>query len=118
MKLIGLACAALVLFASSLAAQTVTRTLAWDQPGVVLTDVGGLTYTLVVDTAAPVILVPACLQPATVVQCTAPISLTAAPHTLTLTVTNAFGSIAAPPLVGVPPGLPANVKVKVTVTVP
>ena len=98
-------------------AQTVTRRLAWDQPGATLADLPGLAYTLVIDAAAPIVLTPTCTF-ATVLSCVSPITLTQAPHTLTLTVTNAFGSATAPPLNGVAPIPSVNVKVVVTVTVP
>ena|SRR3989442_284578 len=98
-------------------AQTVTRRLAWDQPGATLADLPGLGYTLVIDAAAPIVLTPTCTF-ATVLSCVAPITLTQAPHTLTLTVTNAFGSATSPPLNGVAPLPTVNVKVVVTVTVP
>src|SRR5712664_1511939 len=83
-------------------AQTVTRRLAWDQPGATLADLPGLAYTLVIDAAAPVVLTPTCTF-ATVLSCVSPITLTQAPHTLTLTVTNAFGSASSPPIHGVAP---------------
>lgn len=106
----------LALVAQTGHAQTVSRTLAWDQPSATLADVPSLAYTLQIDSATPTVLAPTCTF-ASVLSCTAPIALTAAPHTLTLTVVGPFGQAAAT-LAGVPPVLPANMKVKVTVTVP
>jgi hypothetical protein len=111
------ALALLVAFAPSAHAQTVTDRVAWDQPGATLADLPLLVYTLKVDALPPIILVPTCTF-TTVLSCTAPITLTPAPHTLTLTVSNGFGSASSAPLTGATPLPGVNVKVIITVTVP
>lgn len=113
---IALAAVLWILFASPLVAQTVTRTLNWNQPNATLAEVQALVYTSQVDSLTPVILKPSCLA-GTPVTCTAPIVFTSGPHTITLTATNAFGS-ASVSLTGAPPNSPVAISITISVTVP
>lgn len=105
-----------LLAAVSAQAQTVTRTLNWNQPNATLAEVQGYTYTTQVDAAPPVITKPSCVA-GTPVTCTAPITFASGPHTITLTAINAFGQ-ASVSLSGAPPSAPVSVTVTISVTVP
>lgn len=107
--------ALLCLCAETVSAQTITRTLRWQQAAP-LADVQGYGYTLQVDAGTPVILTATCLA-GVPVTCSAPVSFIAGPHTLLLTVTNGFGTASAT-LTGVPPTIPASVTISITMTIP
>ena len=106
----------LLLSVVSASAQTVTRTLNWNQPNATLAEVQGYTYTTQVDAAPPVITKPSCVA-GTPVTCTAPITFASGPHTITLTAINAFGQASAS-LSGAPPSTPISVTVTIAVTIP
>lgn len=111
---------ALVLVPSLLSAQTIARTLSWQQPGDTLANIQAYTYTAQVDTATATILTPNCVSgiPATnPVTCSAPIVFVAGAHTITLTAINGFGSATAS-LSGAPPSGPVSMTVVVKVTIP
>lgn len=103
------------LCAETVSAQTITRTLRWQQAAP-LTDVQGYAYTLQVDAGTPVILTATCLA-GVPVTCSAPVSFLAGPHTLVLTVSNGFGTANAT-LVGAPPTPPATISISITMTIP
>ena len=109
-----------ILMAAAAEAQTITRTLSWQQPGDTLANIQSYTYTAQVDAAAAVFLVTACVSgiPATnPVTCSAPIVFAAGAHTITLTAINGFGS-AVSTISGAPPSGPLSMTVVVKVTIP
>lgn len=102
-------------------AQTVTSKLQWNQPlttGQTFADVQAYVYTLQIDTQAPAVVTATCVAGPPIV-CTTPLGpfVTSGTHTLTLTVSNGFGSLSSA-LTGAPPQAPASAKVVITVTVP
>jgi hypothetical protein len=97
-------------------AQTISRTMRWGQPNTTLAEVQALVYTSQVDNAPAVLVTPTCVA-GTPVTCSAPITFTSGPHTITLTASNAFGSTSAS-ITGAPPSAPVSVTVTISVTVP
>lgn len=74
--------------------------------------------TFKVDAAAPVTLTQTCAAlTAGSIRCTAPVTVSNGPHTLTLTATNSFGS-AATSITGAPPSLPTGFKIVIIITTP
>jgi hypothetical protein len=102
-----------------LLAQTVNKTLGWNQ-GEPLAQVQGFVYTVKIDTGTPTVTIATCVAavpPATGTKCTTPISFPAGPHTITLTADNGFGT-GTGTLSGVPAQNPTNVILIVTYTGP
>ena len=108
-----------------IAAPSVAQTLAWDQPlnGLTVAEASALTYTLKVDSAAPVAVTASCTAAPVGAACTAPLpatiltTLSTGRHTITLTAANAFGSATSAPITGAVPGTPGVLKVTITVTI-
>ena len=92
-------------------AQTNNATVGWNQPEA---NASTFTYTLKVDTAAPITLTPTCATGA----CSAPFTLATptATHTYILAATNAFGTTTMTLGPGAPPNT-SGFKVTVTVTI-
>jgi hypothetical protein len=121
-KLAGLL--ALLLLAAPLGAQTVTKSLEWDEPEAIAV-VSTFITTVKIDAASAVQVTPTystATAPGMLTHGKTPITLTAGTHTIVLTVTNPSGvSASAAPLnynPGVAPGTPVSVVITVTITVP
>jgi hypothetical protein len=110
------------LLVAAQAASAQTQRLLWDQPGVVtLPAAQALIYTLKIDTAPAVVVVPTCTVLGAVVSCSTPLAALVAgvPHTLTLTVDNGLGfGTASATIGGISPVGPANMKISITTTFP
>lgn len=117
MRKILLAVIILLALATIPTAQTVTRTLSWEHLGVSLTEVASYAFSVQIDKTTPIAISPTCALSGTIVSCQSPITFTPAPHVITLTATNAFGSTSGS-LSGTSPTPAINIKVTVVVTVP
>ena len=114
---------ALLLCSPPLHAQTVASTLQFDFIGDTLANVTPDTYTLKVDTAAPVLIVSSCIQVAVAVTCNWPIvpALTPGAHTLVVTRTSVVSGLSASGTLNYSPTAPigpTTVRITITVTVP
>lgn len=103
---------------SGAAVQTAGYKIQWEQPEG-LAQATANQYTLRIDTAAPLTVVPTCVfVSASSARCTTPLpTLATGPHTLTLTALNAFGSASSDALIGTPPGKPGNVIITINITI-
>ena len=109
--------------AQPVAAQTNALSLAWDQPlnaGQTLTDVQAFTYTLKINSAAPMAITATCAAATPFPSCfSPPIPGLKSGDVLILTGSNGLGSASSDPVtVGAGASKPINVTIIVKVTVP
>ena len=126
MRIMRIGCIACVLLCVPVlaSAQTVIRSLEWDQIGAneTLANVQAYTTTLKIDAGAVMQIAPVCTAQGPGVHCVyTPLLLASGVHTLTLTETNIAGSASTGALTytpGVAPAAPTSITVTIKITVP